>query len=142
VRVARFVTQVPLRWTDQDSYRHVNHARAVTLLEEARIDMFFEAAGADGIRTFSGGLLVAGLNVEYRRQIGYRSEPLRVTMWVDELCAASFRISYAMHDGPVETDPVAIEASTKMAMFDLDAQHPRRLTADERAFLQRWSDAA
>ena len=27
VSVAPFVAQVPLRWTDQDSYRHLNHAR-------------------------------------------------------------------------------------------------------------------
>ena len=30
--VGCFVTQVPLRWTDQDAYRHLNHASAVTVL--------------------------------------------------------------------------------------------------------------
>jgi acyl-CoA thioester hydrolase len=138
--VARFVTQVPLRWTDQDSYRHVNHARAVTLLEEARIDLFFDAAADGGVNGFSGGLLVAGLNVAYRRQIAYRSEPLRVAMWVDQVRAASFRISYALHDGPGETDPVAIEATTTMALYDLREQRPRRLSTDERAFLASWKD--
>jgi acyl-CoA thioester hydrolase len=137
--VARFVAQVPLRWTDQDSYRHVNHARAVTLLEEARIALFFDTAAAEGIQGFTGGLLVAALNVDYRRQIPYRSHPLRVGMWVDEVRAASFRICYEMHDGPAEADPVAVVASTRMAIFDLDAQRPRRLTADERAFLGRWA---
>jgi acyl-CoA thioester hydrolase len=136
--VARFVAQVPLRWTDQDSYRHLNHARAVTLLEEARIELFFDAAAAEGVDGFIGGLLVAGLGVEYRRQIPYRSRPLRVAMEVDEVRAASFRICYEMHDGPDEADPVAVEAWTRMAMFDLDAQRPRRLTTDERAFLGRW----
>ncbi len=60
---------------------------------------------------------------------------LRVAMWVDELRAASFRISYELHDGPAEDDPVAVMAWTRMATFDLDAQRPRRLTTDERAFL-------
>jgi acyl-CoA thioester hydrolase len=137
--VARFVTQVPLRWTDQDSYRHLNHARAVTLLEEARIDLFFDTAAAEGLHGFTHGLLVAGLNVDYRRQVPYRPHPLRVGMWVDEVRAASFRICYEMHDGPAEADPVAVVASTRMAIFDLDAQRPRRLTADERAFLGRWA---
>ena len=41
--VGCFVTEVPLRWTDQDAYRHLNHASAVTVLEEARIDLFFDA---------------------------------------------------------------------------------------------------
>jgi acyl-CoA thioester hydrolase len=137
--MGRFVTQVPLRWTDQDAYRHLNHARAVTLLEEARIDLFFDAAAASGIGGFSSGLLVAELGVRYRRQIAYRAEPLCVEMWVDRVRAASFRISYALHDGAAEADPVAIEATTVMALFDLGAQRPRRITADERAFLEKWA---
>ena len=139
--MARFVAQVPLRWTDQDSYRHVNHARTVTLLEEARIDLMFGEASREGVGTFSEGLLVAGLEVDYRRQIPYRSEPLRVTMWVHELRAASFTISYEMHDGPDGDAPVAVSAHTRMALYDLDAGRPRRITADEKAFLQRWADA-
>jgi acyl-CoA thioester hydrolase len=142
VRVPRFVTHVPLRWTDQDSYRHVNHARTVTLLEEARIALFFDAAAAAGLDGFAAGLLVAGLDVDYVRQIPYRSRPLRVQMWVDEVRAASFRISYAMHDGPEQDDPVAVRAHTRMATFDLDAQRPRRLTAAERLFLGEWAEAA
>lgn len=138
--MTRFVAQVPLRWTDQDSYRHVNHARAVTLLEEARIGLFFDTAVAEGITGFERGLLVAGLNVDYRRQIPYRSRRLRVAMWVDEVRAASFRISYEMHDGPEADDPVAVRAWTRMGMVDLDAARPRRLTAPEQAFLGRWGD--
>jgi acyl-CoA thioester hydrolase len=67
--VARFVAQVPMRWTDQDVYRHVNNARAVTLLEEARVAMVFDAASAEGVDSFLTGLLVVGLHVDYRRQI-------------------------------------------------------------------------
>ena len=44
--VASFVAQVPMRWTDQDVYRHVTNARAVTLLEEARVALVFDAATA------------------------------------------------------------------------------------------------
>jgi acyl-CoA thioester hydrolase len=140
--VARFVVQVPMRWTDQDAYRHVNHAKAVTLLEEARVAMVFAAAAAEGVRGFGAGLLVVGLQVDYRRQIPWRSEGLRVVMGVDQVRAASFRISYEMHDGPDEADAVAVCAWTRMATYDLDAERPRRLTPDEREFLLRWSAAA
>ena len=136
--MVRFVAQVPVRWSDQDAYRHVNNANAVTLLEEARAAMVFHAAAADGVASFADGLLVVGLHVEYRRQIPYRSDGLRVTMAVEELRAASFRITYEMHDGPTETDAVAIRAWTRMATFDLDANRPRRLTPEEREFLGHW----
>lgn len=137
--MARFTTAVPMRWTDQDAYRHLNHARAVTLLEEARIALVFDAATAQGAPGFAAGLLVTDLGVRYRRQISYRSQPLRVAMWIDRVRAASFRISYEMHDGAGEDDPVAVTAHTDMAIFDLTAQRPRRLLPDERAFLERWS---
>jgi acyl-CoA thioester hydrolase len=136
--VGCFVTQVPLRWVDQDAYRHLNHASAVTVLEEARIDLFFDRAAEDGLRGFAGGLLVAELNVAYRRQVAYRSTPLRIAMTVDETRAASFRIRYVLHDGPADDDPVAIEAWTRMAIYDLAAGRPRRLDPPERAFLARW----
>ncbi|WP_252435889.1 acyl-CoA thioesterase [Pseudonocardia humida] len=128
-----------MRWADQDSYRHLNHARAVTLLEEARIALVFDAAAVEGVPGFAAGLLVTGLGVRYRRQISYRSDPLHVAMWIDQVRAASFRISYEMHDGPAASDPVAISAHTDMATFDLAAQRPRRLLTEERAFLERWS---
>jgi acyl-CoA thioester hydrolase len=137
--VSRFVAQVALRWTDQDVYRHVNHAKAVTLLEEARVAFVFDAAAVAGVDGFPAGLLVVALHVEYRRQIPHRADGLRVTMGVDELRAASFRIDYEMHDGPGATDPVAVHAWTRMATYDLTAGRPRRMTPEERAFLGRWS---
>ncbi len=134
-----FATRVPMRWTDQDAYRHLNHARAVTLLEEARIALFFDRATADGVPTFGAGLLVVGLDVAYARQVTYRADPLCVAMTVDQVRAASFRIAYALHDGPDAGAPVAITAHTAMATFDLAAQRPRRLAADEREWLGRWA---
>jgi len=137
--VAPFVAQVPVRWTDQDVYRHVNHAVAVTLLEEARIQLVFDAATAEGVGGFVNGLLVTGLSVDYKRQLDYRSRLLRVAMTVDGMRAASFRIRYAMHDGPEPDDTVAVTAETTLAVFDLATQRPRRLTPEERGFLGRWT---
>ena len=92
-----------------------------------------------GIGSFVAGLLVVGLDVDYRRQVAYRSAGLCVTMTVDDVKAASFRIAYALHDGPGEDAPVAITAHTRMATFDLAAQRPRRLSAEEREWLGRWA---
>ena len=137
--MAPFVAHVRMRWIDQDVYRHLNNGTAVTLLEEARVVMMFDAAEEAGITGFRDGLLVVGLHVDYRRQINYRTTALRVAMRIEEMRAASFTITYAMHDGPDETDPVAITAWTRMAPYELAAGHPRRLTPDERAYLDRWT---
>jgi acyl-CoA thioester hydrolase len=138
--MAAFVTQVPLRWTDQDAYQHLNHARAVTLLEEARIELFFHDAVSSGVSGFVGGLFVVSLHVDYKKQVAYRSRTLRVALTIDDVRAASFVIRYRLHLGPDADDPVAVIASTKMAVFDMVAQIPRRIEDEERAFLLGYSD--
>lgn len=137
-----FVTSVALRWTDLDAYRHVNHARVVTLLEEARIELAFTQAGQESLTGFADGLLVARMEVDYRRQIAYRPDALRVAMTVRDVRAASFTIDYALHDGPDATDPVAVRASTGMALYDLRSGNVRRMDTDERAYLDRWGAAS
>lgn len=141
--MSHYVVQVPMRWTDQDSYGHLNNARAITLLEEARIAFLWAAAGAEHVETFTGGLLVAALHADYRRQVNYRANStLRVVMTIDEVRAASFRIAYELHDGPDEDSPVAVRAWTRMALFDFATERPRRLTTQEREFLARYVDEA
>ena len=103
--------------------------------------MIFDAAADAGVTSFADGLLVVGLHVDYHRQIPYRSDGLRVSMAIEEVRAAAFQITYEMHEGPAEADPVAVRAWTRMATFDLDANRPRRLTPDERQFLHRWTAA-
>ena len=135
--MSAFVAMVPLRWTDQDAYRHVNHARIVTLMEEARVALAFTGAGQEGLTGFASGLLVAGLHVEYRRQLSWRPEPLRVEVTVRDLRAASFTLDYRLRDGAGAEDPVAVTAWTRMALYDLGAQRVRRLTEGERDYLKR-----
>jgi acyl-CoA thioester hydrolase len=143
--VSRFHVDIPLRWADLDAYRHVNHARTVTLLEEARVELVFHRASeddADGAGAWSDGLLVASLQVDYKVQIPYEGQSVRVGMWTDRVRAASFLIHYELHTGPADTDPVAVVAQTQMVPYDLAAGRPRRLTDIERAFLARWADTS
>ncbi|WP_138998764.1 acyl-CoA thioesterase [Rhodococcus zopfii] len=132
-----FRTEVVVRWSDMDAFQHVNHARMVTLLEEARIPWLF----ADGRPTVSlrDGAVIADLHVRYRGQLRHEDSPLDVVMWTEQVRAVDFTIGYEVRPGgaPVDTPP-AIVASTQIAAFDIDTQRLRRLTAAEREFLQRW----
>lgn len=136
----RFDVQIPLRWADMDAYRHVNHARTVTLLEEARVDLVFRRAAEDGADGWSDGLFVAALQVDYKRQIAYEGQSVLVSMWVGQVQAASFMLHYKVRTGPSTDDPVAVLARTQMVPFDLSANRPRRLATAEREFLARWGD--
>lgn len=137
--------EVAVRWSDQDAYRHVNHAMVVTLLEDARTALLFDAATRAGVAAFEAGLLVSALEVRYRRPIPWSRRGVLVQMWAHELRAASFRVGYRLlvpaADGGADDgwDPKpAVEASTQLVPYDLAAARPRRLTVEEREFVGRY----
>jgi acyl-CoA thioester hydrolase len=139
--MSRFHVAVPLRWADLDAYRHVNHAHTVTLLEEARVELVFHRAAEQNAGAWSDGLLVASLHVDYKRQITYRGQSVRVSIWVGDVRAASFLLHYELRTGPEPDDPVAALARTQMVPYDLRAERPRRLTDAEREFLAEWTES-
>ena len=117
---------VQLRWSDPDSLGHVNHARALSLIEDARLAM---AAGMPG----DGGLILARLEVDYLRQLYYRvGERLCVRSWVTRLGTKSFTVRQELS----QDDQVAIRADVVMVLFDFATDASRPLTEAERA---HWS---
>ena len=126
----RFIHEVPVRWSDMDAYGHVNNALFLTLYEEARVAMFFIGARKHGLGSFEEGIVIARHEVDYLRPVNY-GEPVRVEMWISELRAASFTVSYELFDDGV----LASRAKSVCVPYNLAQSHPRRLTEAERAFL-------
>jgi len=132
-----FHTAVEVRWSDMDAFQHINHARMVTLLEEARIPWLF----ADGRPTVNlrEGAVIADLHVRYRGQLRHEDSPLDVLMWIERVRAVDFTIGYEVRPGGAPADATAsVVASTQIAAFDIGTQRLRRLTDPEREYLQRW----
>jgi acyl-CoA thioester hydrolase len=141
--VAPYVNDVAVRWSDQDAYGHVNHARVVTLLEDARTGLLFDAATTGGVAAFEAGLLVATLDVAYKRPIPWSPAGVRVVMTAQDVRAASFRVAYRLllpdGDGGWDEARPAAMAGTQLVPYDLATARPRRLTAQEREFLAGYT---
>ncbi|WP_112469675.1 acyl-CoA thioesterase [Streptomyces triticisoli] len=129
----RHTYRCPLRWADMDAYGHVNNVVFLRYLEEARIDFLFRPD-----KEFQQGSVVARHEIDYKRQLVHRHAPVDIELWVTEIRAASFTLSYEVKDG----DQVYVRASTVIVPFDFEAQRPRRITAEEREFLQEYTDDA
>ena len=137
-----YVSHVRPRWTDMDVYGHINHAKMVTLLEEARIPLLFEGAVEAGLDQLPKGIVVVKLEVAYKAPIVVSGQQLRVDIDLTELRAASFTLAYRVHTGPAESDPVAVTAETVLAPYDTVELRPRRLSPAESEFLkQGFADA-
>ncbi|QAY73842.1 acyl-CoA thioesterase [Agromyces protaetiae] len=145
----RLHVPTPLRWSDLDAYGHVNNARMLSLLEEARIQAFWvsddiaeHAAGATtavidaspGTRTLT---LIARQEVEYLAPIPYHRTPLDIELWISQLGGASFDVCYEVYspDG-VAPRVLYTRAATTIVLTDAQSGKPRRMTPDERA---AWS---
>ncbi|MFI5659266.1 acyl-CoA thioesterase [Streptomyces sp. NPDC051684] len=131
--MARHVYACPLRWADMDAYGHVNNVVFLRYLEEARIDFLFRPD-----KDFQQGSVVARHEIDYKRQLVHRHRPVDIELWVSEIKAASFTLSYEVKD----EDVVYVRASTVVVPFDFEAQRPRRITAEEREFLGEYRDDA
>lgn len=144
--MARHIYRCPLRWSDMDAFGHVNNVVFLRYLEEARIDFMFRLAPGDGSPSFSGGSVVARHEIDYVRPLVHRHEPVIIESWVTKINAASLTIAYEVKeaDDPAKADPaqVYVRASTVVVPFDLEAQRPRRITAEEKSFLEQYLDDA
>lgn len=121
--------EVQLRWSDPDSLGHVNHARALSLIEDARLAM------QDPDPARRTGLILARLEVDYLRQLYYRvGERLCVRSVVTRLGTKSFTVRQEL----VQDGEVAIRADVVMVVFDFATDSSRALTDDERAYWSRF----
>lgn len=133
----KFAVEVAVRWSDMDAYGHVNHARTVTLLEEARTELFYNEMPRRGLDRITDGIVVSRLSVDYLQPVVFNGEPIRVELWVTDVRAASFVLRYAVRG---RLDPrVLATAETTMVPYDVRAERPRRLSAAEREFLAMWT---
>lgn len=114
-----------------DAYGHVNNVVFLRYLEEARIDFLFRPE-----KDFKQGSVVARHEIDYKRQLVHRHQPVDIELWVTEIKAASFTIAYEVKD----PDQVYVRASTVIVPFDFATQRPRRLTSEEREFLEEYRD--
>jgi acyl-CoA thioester hydrolase len=125
----RYEHPVQLRWSDPDSLGHVNHARALALIEDARLAM------ADAVA--QGGAILARLEVDYLRQLRYRAgEQVRVSSWITRLGTSSVGMRQELY----QDGEVAIRADVVLVMFDFAADASRPLTEGERTHWEKYLD--
>ncbi len=134
-QVTRYVFERKVRFADVDSLGHVNNVRFFDYLEDARVSMLW-----DRPREVAGrrqDLVVARHEIDYRRPLTFRTDPVRVEVWVPEISRVRFTLAYEIRDD----ETLYVEARTIMVAYDAAAARPRRLDEDELTYLRRFSAA-
>ncbi|WOC12458.1 acyl-CoA thioesterase [Gordonia sp. MP11Mi] len=132
-----FVAQVPVRWSDMDAFGHINHARIVTLMEEARIAWLLSAG--DEYAPLIKSAMIVHVDIRYQGQLRHDDSPVRIAMWIKGHRSVDFTIGYEIRGTQTGDDarPECV-ASTQMAVVDIENHRLRRLTEVEKGYLKGW----
>jgi acyl-CoA thioester hydrolase len=123
-----------LRWSDQDALGHVNNARIITLMEEARIRW---TRGGEAKGRFGFGTVVASLQVDYLRQLHYGPD-FSIRLGIVRIGTKSFTVRHVGIQGGVEV----FDGTTVMVPLAEDGVSSRALDPEERAWLEGSMTAA
>lgn len=119
-----------IRWSDMDILRHVNNARIVTLIEQARIDWLNTMRERDAI---GRPKLVARIELNYRRPVLYGPE-LRIDLGIGRVGNTSFSITCR----GIQDDAVVFEGENTLVVLDREGEKPAPISADDREFLMQF----
>ncbi|MFC4062518.1 acyl-CoA thioesterase [Planomonospora corallina] len=133
-RGRRYVFPRPVRFADIDVLGHVNNVRFFDYLEDARIGLFHLTPHREGIAAPFQGLVVARHEIDYRRPLMFRPDPVQVEIWVSEIRPVRFTLGYEVRDD----EQVFVQARSVMVAYDVAKAAARRLSEDEVAYLRRF----
>lgn len=122
-----------VRFSDVDVFGHVNNVTYFEYYQEARLAFLASLRRSDADLS----LVVARMEVDYRRPILFRPEPYRVDSWVTHVGRSSFALSSQIRsDSAADDDALLSRAEAVMVAFDFEQQRARPLAEDEREALE------
>jgi acyl-CoA thioester hydrolase len=140
--MSRFTHPVLVRWSDIDSYDHVNNVRYFDYLQEARIAFLTEVVGAGTGDYFSEfPCVLVSQTVDYLRPILLRHPPYDVDVWVEAVGNSSYTLGSRIVDRGDGSEAVYAKAESVIVAVDGATHAKRPLSATERDALVRHISA-
>jgi acyl-CoA thioester hydrolase len=121
----RFIHPIEIRYSDLDPQWHVNHARFISFLEQARFRYVMDLGLFDGRSFLDFEFIIADLHIAYLAPI-HAGQPVHVAMRVTRLGNKSLDIMYRIEDEPGEQ--VFATAETVMVIYDYRTQQTRPIS--------------
>jgi len=130
----RHIAKVHVRWDDLDAFGHINNAKYLTYVQEARADFTWFARQASGKTPLLFDMVVARAEVDYIEPIYDGGMEIDCQIWITLIGNSSFEMEYEIiHKGVirarVKTTQVAVSVETKRS---------RPLSDEEREFLSEY----
>ena len=132
----RHVAKVHVRWDDQDAFGHVNNAKYLTYVQEARVEMFWRSRTNAGLEPLLSDMVVARAEVDYLLPIYEGAMDIDCEIWVGKIGGASFEMFYELKS----TAGLHARVKTVQVGVDVVSKKSRRLNDAERAYLLQYQE--
>jgi acyl-CoA thioester hydrolase len=134
----RFHATVHARWDDLDAFGHVNNAKYLTFVQEARVQMFWTDRVAKGLKHVFDDMVVARAEVDYLKPIYDGALDVDVAIWCSKVGRAAFDLRYEISTAK---DGVCAKVKTVQVAVDMESKKSRSLREDEIAILNEYFEA-
>jgi len=133
-----YTNQQFVRWDDIDAFGHVNNAKYLTYIQEARFQWAYYQYVVNGENPTLIEMVVARNEIDYLVPIYEGGRFYDINLWVDSIGTTSFVVGYEM----VGTGGV-VHAKMKsvQVVVSLETKKSRPITDTERTFLNEYLKA-
>ena len=131
----RFRAKVHVRWDDLDAFNHVNNAKYLTFVQEARVEMFWTDRKKRGLGPIFDDMVVARAEVDYIKPIYDGAIDVDVAIWCSKIGRAAFDLRYEISSAK---DGVYAKVKTVQVAVDMETKKSRQLREEEIALLKEY----
>lgn len=127
-----------VRWDDIDAFGHVNNAKYLTYIQEARFQWSFYQYAAKNEKPTLVEMVVAKAEIDYLVPIYEGGRFYDVNLWVESIGNSSFVMGYEVvgDNGVVHAKVKSVQVAVSM-----ETKKSRPLTEPEREFLTQFLKA-
>jgi len=123
-----------IRWDDLDAFGHVNNAKYLVFVQEARVDLFWKERIEKGLKPVFDDMVVARAEIDYKIPITKTNQDFDISIWVSKIGGAAFDLEYEIKS----EEGVHARLKTVQVAVDLESKKSRRLTEEEREILNEY----
>lgn len=135
--MARFTTEVQMRFRDLDAMGHVNNAVYLTYCELARTQFYLKHSFKRSLREID--FILAHVDMDYIAAAEW-GDQIEVSVWPSKIGDSSFTLSYEIRDK--KSDRLLAKSSSVLVFYDYDRKESKPIPPDFRRMLEENLESA
>jgi acyl-CoA thioester hydrolase len=134
--MARFTTDIQVRFRDIDGMGHVNNAVYLSYAELARTQFYMKFAGKRSLDEID--FILAHVDIDYESQAIW-GDQIQVAVWPSKIGTSSFTLSYEITEK--RSGRVLARARSVLVSYDYEKKKSKPIPSDFRALLEENLEA-